>query len=663
MDTVGPVHFPLSTVHHSTLPLPPPSHSLTLPRLSLIPLWSDLPMATSPLPPPPPVPALPPSSSGDGFSPTLAALLSSCTLSSIPQCADSAQRLLWSVSVDVQRRHPVLAAAGLTSVAVLLLLVLLPDVRQEVTRRLWGKKQKANVERSTSPLPSASAAPTISASTFASPAGPSSPVAPSQAGEADFTGRSGGGEAESRGSPIPFSPSGGFRGDRGDRGGSGESGHSRHRSSQAAYEGGERDGPGGSRERDRDRVAHERFDRERDREREAGRRRSRWDEEDDGGGGWTPQPHYRGERSERSDKGPERRRRERDGREGYGSHANGAEDSGGRYRPSLSPTPSQGLSLPSAGHRHHQSFSSPVAPPSPSESMAARETSVSSLPSASMLQSAQSYSALSTEAASPSSGRVDESFLYTLARGCELVKYGKYGSPHVRWFQVQLVNGLARLSWGEPKSRTGGSLNLSKSIKMNDILDVKAGKTTAVFRQRGNDKLATDSRLCFSIISQRRSLDLQAKDPEERDRWVDGLRQIAHDSHWGQQPPPLSSSASASSASLSSLAQPHFPSLHRSGPSSSPSASSSGPSPFSSSHPPSDFPVAQQKLVVTALAQQQRGPQSSAAPFPPLSQPPAVQPLSVSPSPTPSPLHPQPPSPFASASNSPLHRPFFTYHH
>ena len=159
---------------------------------------------------------------------------------------------------------------------------------------------------------------------------------------------------------------------------------------------------------------------------------------------------------------------------------------------------------------------------------------------------------------------------------------------------------------------------------MNDILDVKAGKTTSVFRQRGNDKLATDSGRCFSILTQKRSLDLQAKDGEERDRWVNGLRQIAHDAHWGgaahsQSQPQLRHSPSHSQLGRPPFSQPHFPSSLQL----LPPSSSSAPSPSSSaSHPLSDFPVAQQRLVVTALAQQPwRQPATQPPQLPPLPYP------------------------------------------
>ena len=323
--------------------------------------------------------------------------------------------------------------------------------------------------------------------------------------------------------------------------------------------------------RDRGYDRHDRGERER--EREQPRRRSRYEDEEDSAymaaGGYS---YYRSERdreerervgSREAYREKEMRRRpprDRDGHSSFHAHSNGD------GRPSLSPThpthPS--LSLPSPGHRHHQSFSSlhSHVPPSPSHasfyatepssSSSMYESSMSSLPSASMLSSAASFSQLSSpshnselatrpspltsSSLSPSVVVIGEGdFLWTLARGCELVKYGHYGSPHVRWFQIEVVHGVCRLSWGERRGGGSGTssghhaLNLTKSIKLDDILDVRPGKQTPVFKQSRNDKIATDEQCCFSIITQKRSLDLQAKDRQQRDEWVSGLRHTLSD--------------------------------------------------------------------------------------------------------------------------------------
>ena len=622
---------------------------------------------------------------------------------------------------DVQRRHPLLSALLVLALALAALAWLLPDVRADMASLVWGAKGKKKRTAQDAALGSSSVS--SSSSSSESLLSPLRSPHSSSSSRSDVDVQTSPLEGSEEFSPLleakqkepwrasPTSSSSTHRA-------AGPAGsevtasamHSRHRGGggggggASSYDGAERERvepSNGSRERERgeraERFGYERYERERGGGGGEGARRrsSRYDDDDDGayaaayGGGG--QHRDRGER-EKGGGGEraERRRRERDSRDGFPTPGYG--DDVRQYRPSLSPTPGSfasapphphlshlpysphpAASLPSPQHRHHQSFSSvhsAAVPPSPSQASSLqselRESSVSSLPTASMLSTTQSFSTLSDlrPLSSPSAGHGElhgrsaseavvslapVSFWFTLARGCELVKYGKFGSPHVRWFQVQLVNGLARLSWGEPKGKTGGSLNLAKSIRMNDILDVKAGKTTAVFRQRGNDKLATDAQCCFSIITQKRSLDLQAKDCEERDAWVRGLRQIAQDSQMQlqqrqqQQAAPL---AHASHAPFTS--QPSLSSL---------SASHSQASQLLRS---ADFPEAQQLLVVAALAQQRGamlsgqggGGGGGAAPLEPS--------FSFSSSLSPH-LPPASPSPFAAHPSGALHRSFFSY--
>ena len=122
-----------------------------------------------------------------------------------------------SVASDLQRRQPWLTAVLFAAVAVVALLVLLPDVREELLRRLWARK--AAVERSTSPLPSlpsspASAVPSSMASTV--PALLAVASTASMEAEAPLWG--GVGAEDSRGSPLPFGPTGRPQGRQGRRG-------------------------------------------------------------------------------------------------------------------------------------------------------------------------------------------------------------------------------------------------------------------------------------------------------------------------------------------------------------------------------------------------------------------------------------------------------------
>ena len=518
-----------------------------------------------------------PSSAAVSFSPI--AGLAGC--GSVSSCVAALTPPLPSAVLSFSRDYPMAVSAVAVLLALTALAWLLQDAREEVTRALWGRRDRQRT------VSRAEAAPPVASEASLAPAAEPHNATQLEA-HTDATSNNSGDSDWRVQQQRSSSPSFHSQPQQPHSVTPHSASHNRHRNAQEA-----------DRDRDRDRSdrewrgaydRHDRPDRDRDRDRdkadrdrEQPRRRSRYEDEDDSYG----HSYYRADRdreererlgSSASSREPYRekdvRRRPRD-RDGHSS----AYYNNGDGRPSLSPTqpahPS--LSLPSPGHRHHQSFSSlhNHVPPSPSRaslygaesSTSVYETSMSSLPSASMLSPAASFSQLSSPShnsdaaqrpspftSSPSVVVIGEGdFLWTLARGCELVKYGHYGSPHVRWFQIEVLHGVCRLSWGERRGGGSGSssgsgsamggavagghtaLNLTKSIKLDDILDVRPGKQTPVFKQSRNDKIATDEQCCFSIITQKRSLDLQARDRQQRDEWVNGLRQTLSDRQLGNQ--------------------------------------------------------------------------------------------------------------------------------
>jgi hypothetical protein len=64
----------------------------------------------------------------------------------------------------------------------------------------------------------------------------------------------------------------------------------------------------------------------------------------------------------------------------------------------------------------------------------------------------------------------------------------------------------------------------SGTMYLQDVVDVVPGKATKVFE--GVKEKVVDQKLCFSIVTATRTLDLQAADEEERDLWVRGLRDL-----------------------------------------------------------------------------------------------------------------------------------------
>jgi len=99
-------------------------------------------------------------------------------------------------------------------------------------------------------------------------------------------------------------------------------------------------------------------------------------------------------------------------------------------------------------------------------------------------------------------------FKKSATMGRVFYKYGKHGSPHERVIRVNFYTGL--VDWG------------SGSLSLKDAVAIRSGKDTKVLKKIKK----ADADLCFSIVLPRRSLNLQAKSTEERDAWVNGLKEL-----------------------------------------------------------------------------------------------------------------------------------------
>ena len=120
-------------------------------------------------------------------------------------------------------------------------------------------------------------------------------------------------------------------------------------------------------------------------------------------------------------------------------------------------------------------------------------------------------------------------FTAVLCRGFSALKYGRWGSPHMRWFHLVVFDGVDLLIWCDPKRRDGLALDPRRSIRVRDICAVLSGKDSLVFRGRRNSARAKEEGKCFSIQTsggKARTLDLQATDGAERDQWVKRFEEV-----------------------------------------------------------------------------------------------------------------------------------------
>jgi hypothetical protein len=108
--------------------------------------------------------------------------------------------------------------------------------------------------------------------------------------------------------------------------------------------------------------------------------------------------------------------------------------------------------------------------------------------------------------------------LRTLVAGEHMLKFNNTRS-NTRFVWVSLQ--LDQLLWGVDKASrhaggTGAKTKL-RGMSVLDILGIRSGKTTDNFSR------AAPENCCFSIVSQARTLDLQARDEAERNAWVKAL--------------------------------------------------------------------------------------------------------------------------------------------
>lgn len=99
-----------------------------------------------------------------------------------------------------------------------------------------------------------------------------------------------------------------------------------------------------------------------------------------------------------------------------------------------------------------------------------------------------------------------------LAAGAKFKKHAsKLGRPKER--EVKVVQGV--IIWGED----------GKGIPLRDVKDIIRGQETSAFKRTG--KKGND-RLCFSVISINRTLDLEAETSEICEMWATALEEAVH---------------------------------------------------------------------------------------------------------------------------------------
>jgi hypothetical protein len=103
-----------------------------------------------------------------------------------------------------------------------------------------------------------------------------------------------------------------------------------------------------------------------------------------------------------------------------------------------------------------------------------------------------------------------------LLDGALLKKFGRAGLPHAR--RVALSADCRFLTWAP----AGAAPDADSRIAASEVTAVIAGPTSAVFVK--NKGWFKDARLCFSVATPARTLDLEAPDAASLHAWVRALK-------------------------------------------------------------------------------------------------------------------------------------------
>jgi hypothetical protein len=98
-----------------------------------------------------------------------------------------------------------------------------------------------------------------------------------------------------------------------------------------------------------------------------------------------------------------------------------------------------------------------------------------------------------------------------------MVKYGRWGKPHLRRFWVE--NG--GLHWESPKKSSDES-----TVVLNTVTAVKLGRKTSNFarhRQKGDEH---NDHLAMSIMYGDKSLDILFRNKQDLEIWVEALTRL-----------------------------------------------------------------------------------------------------------------------------------------
>eukprot|EP00808_Paulinella_micropora_P000608 g83445.t1 len=107
----------------------------------------------------------------------------------------------------------------------------------------------------------------------------------------------------------------------------------------------------------------------------------------------------------------------------------------------------------------------------------------------------------------------------------KVIKYGRRGKPHARVLYLDMnPGGHPCFVWCKQEKRQKTKLTLNNSVEVRDVADVRKGKDTEVFKRTLADD--TPDARCLSIITAKRTLDLELEDKNSRDELADVIADV-----------------------------------------------------------------------------------------------------------------------------------------
>lgn len=110
------------------------------------------------------------------------------------------------------------------------------------------------------------------------------------------------------------------------------------------------------------------------------------------------------------------------------------------------------------------------------------------------------------------------------------IPFSKAGVPRRKFFQVvrakeRADDGAERLllQWSDPARRS----QKPRSLPLDSVVQIRKGHKTMAFEQQLHKRGAAcvrDPRLCFSLVAKARTIDIAAMSMQQRDDWLEGLR-------------------------------------------------------------------------------------------------------------------------------------------